>query len=282
MNIRYRLIASLSILGLITVACGGDRHKNAASSQDELRDYARYLVEKLNTGQIDSVKNAYPEIINADSIVQITLDTIGVRETSPGEYIVTLTPEVSLTMQRSADGIITVKESKGLFAYPEDKMEMARQTGLWNENLNDVELDSRMKDKGFDEYLSKLTAPAPKASGNILSIGKLKDAGSDSYSVQSVINNSDLAVKGSDYTITVKTNREGRKPTYSTKPGKDIPPHGSVQYHMVFGMDETGDDYFETWDEISKINMKTSPEQPAPVTEKFKGDEYQKYLESKN
>ena len=281
MNIRYKQIASLAILGLVTVACGGDRYKNAASSQDELRNYARYFVDKLNAGEIDSVKNAYPEIITADSIVRITLDTIGVAETSPGEFLITLTPEISLTMQRAADGTITVKESKGLFAYPSEKLYLAQQTGLWNEGISDVELDSRMKEKGFEEYLRKLTAPAPKASGNILSIGKNKDAGNDSYTLQSVINNSDMAVKGSDYTVTVKTNREGRKPTYSTKPGKDIPPHGSVQYRMVFGLDETGDDIFETWDEISKINMKTSPVQPAPVTEKFKGDEYQKYLESK-
>lgn len=276
---KIKFLGLLGLLGLIATGCGAGSHNK--STQDEVKDFARYFVEKMNAGQIDSIKNAYPQIIEADSLISLTVDTIGVVESNPGEFIVTLSPEVTLTMKLNDDGHVTVMESKGLFAYSQDKMDMARQTGLWNEGLNDVELDTRMKDKGFEEYLKKLSAPAANASGKILSIGKLKNNGSDSYNMQSVINNSDMAVKGSDYTVTVKTNREGKKPTYSTKPGKDIPPHGSVQYQMVFGMEDNGDEVFETSQEISKINMKTSLEPSTPKMENFTGSEYQQYLESK-
>lgn len=248
------------------------------SSDNEVRDFAKFFVEKISLNQVDSLKRFYPDIVKAETFADLQSDTILVTETSPGTFEVRLTPSVLLIANRSENGQINIMGSQGLFAYPESKMEMAKKTGMWNENISDSEFADRMQDKGFEKYLSDR---ASSLTSNILSIGKLRDVGTDSYMMQSITNNTDQPISASDYNIVVRTNREGRGATYSTKSGKDIPPRGSASFQMIFGMNENGWDVWEESDEITSVKFKIPEDQLMERFASFTGNEYQDYLNSK-
>ena len=111
-------------------SCGGKgTTPEGPTPEEEVRSYGKDFVAKLTAKQLDSLKASYPDIVTADSIATLKSDTILVSETAPEQYDITLAEGVVLKATRSQDGNIEVISSRGLFAFPSDKMEMARKTG---------------------------------------------------------------------------------------------------------------------------------------------------------
>ena len=268
------ILFGIAALALTVGACGGGEKK--VSPEEEVRDYGRYFVEKLAANQIDSIKATYPDIVKGDSLLPVKSDTIIVVESAPGKFDVTLAEGIILKVNRSEEGDITVAESKGLFAFPEDKVELAKKTGMWDDNLTDAQLAERMNDNDFFEWVSKKIVNSTK---NIISIGKTHDDGSnpsgdpDVYRKYVVLtNNTDVPVSGSDY----KT--KWRWETWelsgnNTESGKDIPPHGSVTIKWKEGGD--------SGKEITGIKWNLSDQELKAKFASYTGKEYQEYLDSK-
>lgn len=134
----------------------------------------------------------------------------------------------------------SVINSKGLFAYPEEKKDLATKTGLWDENLYDVELAQRMNDEEFEEFINQ---KIKNITSNILSLGPFEYTPFGAVTGQTINNNTDQIIRGEEYSLTLHydlpyfdhetqelVNNEG----FSTEKGKYIPPHGSVVFDCVF------------------------------------------------
>ena len=142
---------SIAFIGIL-YSCDSSKKqspKENINPEEDVRNYGRYFIEKLSANQLDSLKASYTDIAKADSLVPFKSDTIMVVETSPGQYDMTLAEGISLKVIRSDDGNISVTESKGLFAFPTDKVDIAKKTGMWDENLSDTKINERLNDVDF-------------------------------------------------------------------------------------------------------------------------------------
>lgn len=140
------------IVGFWVVSCS----QNQKSKEDDIKEFALVFAEKAFQNQIVYLKLVYPGIENADSVaLKYEAEEIEVNPLENGnEYEVILNPDVKIWIARNEDGSLSVIESTGLFAYPEQLMGIAIQTGLWDENLSEVDQSKRMHVQNFFDYLS--------------------------------------------------------------------------------------------------------------------------------
>lgn len=265
----------IALGGILLTACGGKK----ATPEEEVRNYGKYFVEKLAANQLDSLKAGYPDIVKADSIVPVQSDSIMVVESAPGEYDMTLAEGIMLKVSRSDDGTISVTESKGLFAFPADKIDIAKKTGMWDESLSDVQLNERMQD---EEFFKSIEKRSKTNTNNLISVGKMvvtKDwpgfemqSGSGYFPLK---NNTDMPISGSDYQVVIKMENSYSGETWTTtESGKDLSPQGSARINVQFNPRNTPDKASIKY-KVSESELKTK------LTPDFTGDEYQKYIDSK-
>lgn len=257
------------LLGSIITSCG-----TKTTPEDEVKSYGKYFVEKLSANQLDSLKASYPDIASADSLVKFESDTVIVAETAPGKYDITLDKGATLKASRAEDGTITVAESRGLFAYPTDKVELAKKTGMWADSLNDKQMSERMKD---DEFFKHINKTAKSKISRLLVIGP-QPGFNDGGGNQSVTNKSDKTIDGADYSVVKALSYRGNyfSPggvNYSTVKGKTLKPGESMKHFMNFA--PMGIEYFE------RIKWKLSDDELIAKYVTFTGKEYQEYLDSK-
>lgn len=295
------LVVSLLAAGLVFTSCGGNGSQSANSNDSvsvattentvdetaEVTAFANDLAGKLSAGQLDSLKAAYPALAGAGAIVPLKGDSVTVVAAStPGQYDVTLAPGVRMSVTRAADGSMTVNETRGLFSFPADRKEIAKKTGMWDDSLNDAQMAERMNDDAFFKHIKSQTP----STSNIITIGKFVNNGNGSgyYTIK---NNSGVAIKGSEYTITCKHSY----PTFSPEapnavdewvtktiqaPGKDLAPHGEARFTTntisTFFGGEIGPEK-----EAKGIKWKLSKAQLQEKFASYSGNEYQEYLNSK-
>ena len=262
-------VLCLLAIGLLIVSCDGSKK---LTPEEEVRSYGKYFVEKLAANQLDSLKASYPDIAKADSIIPIKSDTIMLAEVVPGQYDMTLAEGITLKVRRSEDGNISVIESKGLFAFPADKVDIAKKTGMWDDNLNDVQINERMKDEEFFKYLNKQKKINPS---NILSI-KLPYTPEDiagymeMYDV--IIKNlTEVPISGTDYYLEDYWSYKGEE-GHSKDKGKNIAAQGTVSYKKDFGF---------LMRHAFNIKWNLSPEELQEKFAPYTSNEYQEYLDSK-
>lgn len=256
-------------------SCSGSEQGN--SPEDDVREFGKRFVDKLNEGQLDSVKGSYADIVKADSLVTFESDTIIVSERAPGEFDVTLNDGITLDVRRGADGLITVRSSKGLFAYPDSLMGVARFTGMLDDILTDAQLAERMGDREFFKYVEKVVG---QRSSQILMV--TRETIDDMQ--QHIINNTDQPVSGNDYVILRKErggyydDEIGDYKMYArhyTVKGRDIPPHGRIQEpSSIGGFVTSADDY------VTGFRWTLAPEELQSKFSIFTGTEYRDYLSS--
>lgn len=273
------------IVGAIVLAAGGIFLSNfivtsvTGNPEETVREYGKYFKDKVALDELDSLIATYPDISKADSVVNLESDTILVDVVDKGKvYDMTLTDGVTLRVELGKKGEIKVQESHGLFAYPENKLKIAKQTGAWEEKLNDAELNERMTDEGFFDWLQE---QVKKKTSNIISLG------SGGGGTRSVHNNTDQPIDAGDYTVSIKEwypeykydyywdsyYEDVKTKKYSTK-GKAIPPHGSVSY-------EHYNDGYWYGKEVTGVSMKLSQDELQRRFAPYTGDEYNQYQKQK-
>lgn len=264
------LLPLLAICALV-VSC-----RQGTNTEEEVRNYGKYFVEKLSANEIDSLTESYPDITAFDTYATIESDTIMVQPAEEsGKYVVTLADGISLLVSREDGGKIVVHESHGIFSFPEDKVDLAMKTGMWDDEISDAEMAERMNDEGFFSYIDDIVK---EKTSNILSVqGSLNMDTQYQY----IVNNTDEFISGSDYTVTKEEcmfmsfmgEREGGCSKYTVK-GKDIKPHGKVAYEAWASASGNSD-------AIVGVKLKLSKEELREKFVHFAGDEYQDYLASK-
>lgn len=266
----------------------GDSIKNEISeeSNEVVIDFVKDFARKIASGDNQDLNTAYPAITTETSFEPLESDSVTVNSTGPGQFDVILANGATLKVTRSTTGNITVTDSKGLFKFPDDKVKIAKQTGMWDDNLSDVQMLERMNDEGFFKYVKNKT----KAPSKIVSLGKYIEGpptgGSSFFGDQVIVNNTNVPVDGKDYVIVYRVagwygdyglpNKNGEEAGEWTenRPGKPIPANGSIKIttggHGAFG------------EQIIGVKMKLSSEK---IREKYgqplTGNEYQEYLQTK-
>ena len=277
-NIMKRsILFGIVALALIVGACEGRK----AAQESEVRDYGKYFIEKLAANQIDSIKDTYPDIVKSVSLVPVKSDTVIVVESEPGKFDVTLAEGITLKVNRSEEGQITVAESKGLFAFPEDKVKLAKKTGMWDDSLSDAQLAERMNDKDFFNWVKKNKTVNKN---KLISFTDFKESpgqdpmgnyARDGYHY--LTNNTDVEINGNDYSMIYEDGEfwgdTGERSSKKTKAGKTIPPHGKVKVMATAG--------YHSWSYLKSIKWKLSQEQLQEKFAPYTGKEYQEYLDSK-
>ena len=263
---------------MMLCACGGSKK---ASPEEEVRIYGKYFIEKVSAPQLDSLQASYPDIVNADSIVPIQSDTIIVTESAPDQYNMTIAEGVILKLNHFDDGHFTVTESNGLFAFPKDKLDLAKKTGMWEDKLSDSELAKRINDEGFTDYLKKIKTVK---TSDIFSISKMKIP-KEIYGItdttQPITNLTDQEISGNDYSVILEyyfqmaatDEDDGVEKGTTILKGKNIRPGGTVEFPVEYG--------FRGSSEIKSIKWNLTPEQLQEKFAVYTGKEYQEYLDSK-
>lgn len=259
-NFALLLVAcSLSLM-----ACGGGN----STPESKVKDFALNFAENLKNNRLDSLQDVYEDIILADSIVAPSTEEIKVSQISPGLYMVTFANNITMQVRQDTTNNITVEETRGLFAFPETELHMARKTGLWNDSLNDARLSERMADRGFFDYIAlRAKAETP----DIITVEKAKDG--KSYVLT---NTSDAHVKGSDYEIVKRYGNPMREETITSEsePGQDIPAHETIN---IVTEKPKGASM-----EVVSIRFTLPDDDFNKKFAAFSGNEYQEYLGSKN
>lgn len=269
--------ATILLLGVTLCAITTSCFKRT-SPEDQVRDFARRFVGHVNAGRLDSLRDVYPGVIDAMSLVRVESDSIIVSPTAEeGKYLVTLADGISIKTTVNDDGTVTVDESTGLFNFPAEDLELAKQTGLWEADLNDAALSKRMHDRRFFDYLKGKTINTY----DMLTLNKKGQAAphrefSKKYTVY---NNTDKEIKGSDYKVkfgmvlSMISYETGHKvySRYFSERGKDIAPYGTAEFIIEDG------DAEEYVDPIGiEITIPADELQRRFAT--YTGNEYKEYL----
>lgn len=293
MNMKRFTILGLLAFALLmgTTSCNFIKKKLRQKSDEKtetiLWDFAYKFGKNASENMKDSLMAVYPHLTPNDSIVlNYSPDKINVdiNNEEDGEYIITMAPDVTIKVRVEEDGTCTVTESKGLFYFPKDKMDIARKTGMWTSEIYDVELAQRMQDGGFFAHINDMVKKQTK---NIISLGS--ETG-DGY--RYVHNNTDKQINAGDYNVNTVEYYQYEGPyagwnyygdyydydwRYGEKKhsrkGKAIPPHGSVAY------DSWGDGWSGEY--VKSISIKIPEDELVERFATFTGNEYQDYISSR-
>ena len=260
---------------LVMVACGGGKKEKVKSFADTFAGY-------VNAGQLDSIKAVYPSV-NFDSVAHVSTDSVKISDTD-GITRVDFGGGKWIELEYGDSGDITVVNSKGIAAFPEDKLQLAINTGMLNDStadtkaqdlLNDSIYFAWLNDKAKDSYENALTLTLGKSHGH-WGVGEGQWVNKWPVTVK---NNLPITLGANDYKINytlVGAAEESTnwKPWYmsgSTK-GKEVGPGQSVEIILS-----------HNYAEITKpkIVLNLSIEEYLDKYYKPTGKEYQEYLDSK-
>lgn len=250
------LLIGVAVFGI--VGCG--------EKEDKVKVFAEDFGAKASKNKVDSLKLLYPGL-EADSVALVyNADSISVTDAAePGAFVISYGSGVIVNVTKSEDGNVTATSSKGIYAFPEKKMEIASQTGMIDESLNDDEIAKRIKDEDFFTYIEK-TAKNKKSQMLKIRGGK-------------VTNISDLTIDGSDFTVTKQFTTRGDyftrgSVTYSNIKGKTLAPGESMHISLVQAL--------MGQESLTGIKWTISDDDFVNRYVKYTGNEYQDYLKNKS
>ena len=123
-----------------------------------MQEFAEKIAKFSVSNRQDSIKAYYPDFEKTDSLKNLSADKIKLEPTQPdGYWKVEFDHDVYMNVLLSQDGTMTIKDSRGMFAYPAYVEAIAKQKGIWDEHESDVK-QARKIDKLMEEW-SAFTSP---------------------------------------------------------------------------------------------------------------------------
>lgn len=254
---------------------------SCSGSDNKVENFAQSFAEKVQAGQLDSVAMIYPDVEYADKLeLTFVADSMKVEKTdSDKEYKVSYGNGKSAVIALDDNGNMSVKETRGIFSFPESAMELARKSGAYKSGITDKELAVNMI--YLDDMNSKLYEQAAAArqkaisfSGPVITKEPMfsMDDGRGYYTLK---NNTDQNISGDEYdttwewsSIVMGVEDSGK----NIKKGKDIPAGGSVKEPFSF----SGRSYVG----LKKINIKAIDRDEFEKNYKFTGKEFTEYMKT--
>ena len=269
----------MSVLAL--VSCGGASSEDAKEKAlDSVKVFAVDMATKVSKNQKDSVVMAYADAAKADSLaLTFVADSVKVSEIDSVTFTADFGGGKIIGVKKDAQGKLTITESKGLFAYPDKDLDFAKKTGMWADSLTDAQFAERMATKEeFRKYLMQnFNVPNPLVLTKKTPYVHEGEFTADFYVKNKyvVTNKSDKPVSGKDYKMALRwyyAQSDSRSTEY--RAGKDIMPGGTATFEW------TGD-YYIILENVSLKYNNTNKAQQFEENFQPKGDEYQKFLDSK-
>ena len=256
----------------ILAACGGDSKK--------VRNLAETFVNYVNENQMDSIKAIYPTA-NFDSIAPISADSISVSEIGSGLYRVNFSANKWIDVKAGEYGM-TIVESRGIASFPEDKYEIAVNTGMVSATTTDVRTQELLNDSAYFEWVKRnMKQPISLEKGKIskkygVDLQGRPCEGAVERMTCIVTNNTPNPISGKDYDITYAysywTCSDGSSPdghTTGKKGGVDLAPGESANINiaiMDYGLKNVA------------VKYNVPVEQLYNGLNPYSGNEYQEYL----
>ena len=254
----------------------------------EIQQFVSQFVKAIQTNDSLTIRKLYPDAANADSLSVPSLEYMINKINEANHIKVEWNKDVWMVIFFQEKEGWKITSSQGLFAWPDDVMEFAKKTGQWKAGLTDKDLSIRMNDKDFvktiiDEFCSNFKKKVMQKG----SLSVLKEA---SYELDdwklgiTIANSNDVQLSGNDYKVTMRVwdqylynNNLDENEAWSSISiqGKDVAPNGeTILTHSFEGQQRVKDN-------TVKIQWNISCQQLFNKYFVAKGDEYEKYLESK-
>ena len=259
----------MAFIGMMS--CSGNKQKQVQAFAEKFSGY-------VNANQLDSIKAVYPTA-NFDSISPLNIDTLLIT-TINGSYRVNFGGNKWIEAKENEDGSLSVENSRGIAAFPQDKYAIALNTGMLNDSIPDSKAVELLNDTTYFVWLND---KAKESYETILEVNCInskngaKDEGVNGKMEVQIKNNLPIDIDSKDYIInyTMYQRPMGEDPTgwkgTRTKTGRSIKAGETINM--------TISDYGVLSNPRAVLNM--------PVEEyidkyyKPTGKEYQEYLDSK-
>lgn len=269
----FKTLVGALVSALLLTGCQ-DAHMKA------VQDFADDLGRQASKNMIDSVVAKYPAVELADELsLAYYPDSIQVRKAAEeGIYEVRFNSKASMKVKVAEDGSIKVIESRGLFKYPEEKIQFAKNTGAFSGDIPDEELARKMiiVDNMATELFNKYVNSRKDAIKNVgFTMTKepmfAMDDGEGYYTLQ---NTTDQPISADEYEITWSDSfayGNVHESNDEIGKGRNIPANGTVRIPVFFS-----GRYFQ---EIRSITMKTPTQASFFRNYKPQGTEYAGYVD---
>lgn len=244
-----------------------------------------------------TIEKMYPDAAKADSLaLDFDAENAQIETLDDGSIKVVLGEgkEISIIKNKGEEGL-KIKDSHGVFAYPQDKMTFATKTGWYDKTLDDSHNADRLADTLFVSWvqasLVKIIDSSVKEK-HISIYMNSEETDLCTYTV-TVENNTDKEIRGNDYTISVKESwcewedgwadlsfkeRKYPKSAKKTLTGKPIPAKGTATY--TWSRRFEGGHHYGCCDYSIQSTLNYIPKTPY-LSGSFTGKEYENYLKTK-
>lgn len=271
----------------------------------EVRQFAIDFAAAVQSGNKSEITKMYPDAAKADSLsFAFDAEKAEIETLDDGSIKIALSDDIDIILAKNdGDGNLKVKASHGVFAYPSDRLELAKKSGQWKDGLNDIEQTERLADTLFLRWMQAKMVESMKSlvkitnssvsSKHVSNYNIASEEERCSYTV-TVANNTDQEIEGNDYTISVKETwylwkdgwedmsfRETKHPESSTKTltGKPIPAKGTATY--TWNETFAGSHHFGYSNFGVQSTLNYTPKQ-SDFNFKYTGKEYEEYLSQKS
>lgn len=285
----YGLIAVL----VAVILCGGYCWYNQSDEERGVKQFVEQFVAAIEANDTTSIRKMYPEAIHAYSLTLKENTRDFLVEKINEQWVVSLGPDQNMVVAyNNSDKSLYIIESHGIFVYPDSIMKIARRTGWFNPELNDVQNAKRLSDKSFVNWLEQ--SVVKKISDNVEIIENTTSfdyespinyyiKGCDYIFTHTVVisNRNNFVIPSSDYHIAVIHKGEDGYDYYQQNKkrvgGKPIPANGSVTYVWT-------DTHFDgEWSYEDEAVLRYNPSiQKSLNSLTFTGVEYAEYMAAKS
>ena len=282
----YGIIALLVAL----IAGGGYWWYSQTSDEREVKQFVEKFAKAVELGDKQTIQQLYPKSDGAESFhVSYYVDSMSIVHPTGNDTIdVKLSHSQSIRLTKDAKKQMYIVSSKGLFDFPKEEIDFAIKTGWINSSLDDAVKAERLKDKEF--YKSIVNEFCSNFKKKVIQKGSLRVLKPAEFELDdwklgiTMANTTDVVISGSDYKVTMKVwdqnlynNSLNENAAFFsiTINGKDIAPNGeTLMSHSLKGSQMVKD---------NSVRIQWLIDDQKLFNKYFvaKGDEYEKYLESK-
>ena len=282
---------------LLTVIAGGGYwwYGNNIGGNNEVKTFVEKFTTAIETKDNISILSMYPDARLADSL-SLKIDPNNISITKDDEqWFISLGANRSIVVaKKMSDKSLYIKESHGIFEYPERKLKLAKNTGWYDAKLNDAQNAERLSDEAFITWLKNHIIS--KVKSNVVFIKNTIDIdydynkavnvychGCDYICTHRVVisNKNNFEIPSSDYYISIISDDDDYYDEYKKNKkkveGKTIPANGTVSYSWK-------DIHFSgTWDYKDKAILIYNPSVDNILDVlRYSGTEYTEYLTEKS
>ena len=282
----YGIIALLVAL----IAGGGYWWYSRSGDEREVKQFVEKFAKAVELGDKQTIQQLYPKSNGAESLhVSYYVDSMSIVHPTGNDTIdVKLSHSQSIRLTKDTKRQMYIVSSKGLFYFPKEEIDFAIKTGWINSSLDDAVKAERLKDKEF--YKSIVNEFCSNFKKRVIQKGSLRVLKPAEFELDdwklgiTMANTTDVVISGSDYKVTMKVwdqnlynNSLNENAAFFsiTINGKDIAPNGeTLMSHSLKGSQMVKD---------NSVRIQWLIDDQKLFNKYFvaKGDEYEKYLESK-